>query len=123
MIRRPPRSTRTDTLFPYTTLFRSHHHHPARRPGDLRAVRPRRHRRGVPVRIARHARAAQACAAGQVRGPDRVELAVPARADGPDPGLHRAKARARVREVTTSPSVVGAAPALRSSGVTGTMIT
>src|SRR3546814_5213699 len=31
MIRRPPRSTRTDTLFPYTTLFRSvlrraHHH-------------------------------------------------------------------------------------------------
>src|SRR3546814_6364860 len=28
MIRRPPRSTRTDTLFPYTTLFRS-------RPRDL----------------------------------------------------------------------------------------
>src|SRR3546814_14370592 len=25
MIRRPPRSTRTDTLFPYTTLFRSHY--------------------------------------------------------------------------------------------------
>src|SRR3546814_5601802 len=25
MIRRPPRSTRTDTLFPYTTLFRSVH--------------------------------------------------------------------------------------------------
>src|SRR3546814_19342378 len=25
MIRRPPRSTRTDTLFPYTTLFRSNH--------------------------------------------------------------------------------------------------
>src|SRR3546814_1920470 len=24
MIRRPPKSTRTDTLFPYTTLFRSH---------------------------------------------------------------------------------------------------
>src|SRR3546814_4663365 len=24
MIRRPPRSTRTDTLFPYTTFFRSH---------------------------------------------------------------------------------------------------
>src|SRR3546814_20784567 len=24
MIRRPPRSTRTDTLFPYTTLVRSH---------------------------------------------------------------------------------------------------
>src|SRR3546814_3761475 len=26
MIRRPPRSTRTDTLFPYTTLFRSEVH-------------------------------------------------------------------------------------------------
>src|SRR3546814_17336768 len=26
MIRRPPRSTRTDTLFPYTTLCRSHRH-------------------------------------------------------------------------------------------------
>src|SRR3546814_1096693 len=25
MIRRPPRSTRTDTLFPYTTLFRSYY--------------------------------------------------------------------------------------------------
>src|SRR3546814_13637313 len=32
MIRRPPRSTRTDTLFPYTTLFRS-------RPGDTVQVR------------------------------------------------------------------------------------
>src|SRR3546814_12527269 len=31
MIRRPPRSTRTDTLFPYTTLFRS-----ARRQGCRR---------------------------------------------------------------------------------------
>src|SRR3546814_8861989 len=34
MIRRPPRSTRTDTLFPYTTLFRS--------------VRPRTVRKGRP---------------------------------------------------------------------------
>src|SRR3546814_8374026 len=30
MIRRPPRSTRTDTLFPYTTLFRSVDAHPGR---------------------------------------------------------------------------------------------
>src|SRR3546814_13693302 len=38
MIRRPPRSTRTDTLFPYTTLFRSSPHpRGARRgPADLR---------------------------------------------------------------------------------------
>src|SRR3546814_3251296 len=33
MIRRPPRSTRTDTLFPYTTLFRS----VVRRVGHIRA--------------------------------------------------------------------------------------
>src|SRR3546814_3115161 len=41
MIRRPPRSTRTDTLFPYTTLFRSR---PAGPPGppDRRRRRPHR---------------------------------------------------------------------------------
>src|SRR3546814_15065437 len=32
MIRRPPRSTRTDTLFPYTTLFRSFQRHGIVRP-------------------------------------------------------------------------------------------
>src|SRR3546814_11731891 len=58
MIRRPPRSTRTDTLFPYTTLFRSrdsarghhtgvaHHlpHHGSRGAGD---GEPQAARRGV----------------------------------------------------------------------------
>src|SRR3546814_2269362 len=48
MIRRPPRSTRTDTLFPYTTLFRSgqqnepcprRSHAPAN-PGQDRALAP-----------------------------------------------------------------------------------
>src|SRR3546814_4197350 len=47
MIRRPPRSTRTDTLFPYTTLFRSPRlrlHRPERarpllQPGRLRDPR------------------------------------------------------------------------------------
>src|SRR3546814_10446626 len=43
MIRRPPRSTRTDTLFPYTTLFRS----PVVRAGQ-EVVR----RRGQPAEIA-----------------------------------------------------------------------
>src|SRR3546814_15040555 len=40
MIRRPPRSTRTDTLFPYTTLFRSCSANPQRasqKPGSARA--------------------------------------------------------------------------------------
>src|SRR3546814_4637958 len=36
MIRRPPRSTRTDTLFPYTTLFRSIELPPVRRQGGGR---------------------------------------------------------------------------------------
>src|SRR3546814_20165205 len=36
MIRQPPRSTRTDTLFPYTTLFRSPHLiFPSRRAGKV----------------------------------------------------------------------------------------
>src|SRR3546814_4200408 len=50
MIRRPPRSTRTDTLFPYTTLFRSRHHaglpdrggsprRPCAVPGDRKSTR------------------------------------------------------------------------------------
>src|SRR3546814_1822941 len=41
MIRRPPRSTRTDTLFPYTTLFRSrgHREHRERRQ-QIRDVAP-----------------------------------------------------------------------------------
>src|SRR3546814_8810064 len=47
MIRRPPRSTRTDTLFPYTTLFRSR---PI--PVRARAVPPC----GAVVRAARTAR-------------------------------------------------------------------
>src|SRR3546814_16882388 len=34
MIRRPPRFTRTDTLFPYMTLFRSRTPHRLRRPRD-----------------------------------------------------------------------------------------
>src|SRR3546814_5932890 len=37
MIRRPPRSTRTDTLFPYTTLFRSPDIHA--QPGNVDAQR------------------------------------------------------------------------------------
>src|SRR3546814_20089183 len=66
MIRRPPRSTRTDTLFPYTTLFRSlarphqpdEHDRPvADRRGDGRgrAFRVSRHgARGYTARAARN---------------------------------------------------------------------
>src|SRR3546814_18338342 len=43
MIRRPPRSTRTDTLFPYTTLFRSAYrlHQPRHCCAHVREVEPR----------------------------------------------------------------------------------
>src|SRR3546814_2435060 len=41
MIRRPPRSTRTDTLFPYTTLFRS-----GRVADEVKAAEPLRQRLG-----------------------------------------------------------------------------
>src|SRR3546814_2350745 len=44
MIRRPPKSTRTDTLFPYTTLFRSFElaQHNARMPHERLARRSQR---------------------------------------------------------------------------------
>src|SRR3546814_15857755 len=48
MIRRPPRSTRTDTLFPYTTLFRSEARHSVE---GTRDPRRRRRRRRVRQRL------------------------------------------------------------------------
>src|SRR3546814_6882935 len=58
MIRRPPRSTRTDTLFPYTTLFRSSCSASwrSRCPGRARrkSRRPRRCRRDAGARSEEH---------------------------------------------------------------------
>src|SRR3546814_2471548 len=45
MIRRPPRSTRTDTLFPYTTLFRSPRSARSRGRGTYEHAHDRRNRR------------------------------------------------------------------------------
>src|SRR3546814_14526270 len=59
MIRRPPRSTRTDTLFPYTTLFRS-----ART--MRRHLGRARHRNDPGIRIDRRPRRAD----GRARGAD-----------------------------------------------------
>src|SRR3546814_6795531 len=51
MIRRPPRSTRTDTLFPYTTLFRSARSRPApARHRSARAAAPAPRPPGSPDR-------------------------------------------------------------------------
>src|SRR3546814_9372382 len=55
MIRRPPRSTRTDTLFPYTTLFRSQRMLPLWPPRQERATcdgPSRRSRRGFRQELA-----------------------------------------------------------------------
>src|SRR3546814_16061402 len=57
MIRRPPRSTRTDTLFPYTTLFRSE--------PRLGLAMARERRSGAPLPAARFE--------GKERGNPRVE--------------------------------------------------
>src|SRR3546814_14750378 len=64
MIRRPPRSTRTDTLFPYTTLFRS----------DLAVYSPhpdeqRRWLRAGPLRL----RVVGRCRGERVRQPGRPD--------------------------------------------------
>src|SRR3546814_20002823 len=54
MIRRPPRSTRTDTLFPYTPLFRSSCGSPPRSPpGRGRTGRRKRRRRAQARRLRR----------------------------------------------------------------------
>src|SRR3546814_8051973 len=78
MIRRPPRSTRTDTLFPYTTLFRSagtHCQRSKRCPGASPAGRtsdPGRATAGRPRPIHRTAQPrAQLCRRLAAQGPDR----------------------------------------------------
>src|SRR3546814_7139638 len=85
MIRRPPRSTRTDTLFPYTTLFRSRY-----RDAERVAAHEAHFRRR---RIAESAldRGDVAQAHGAVAGADR-EVA---------DGLHRSERTARSEEHTS----------------------
>src|SRR3546814_9497672 len=80
MIRRPPRSTRTDTLFPYTTLFRS------RRPGPGRRVADGP--RGLPPPAGRRAGDCRTAGAGAGRR-------------GPAAGLQPADQSARSEEHTS----------------------
>src|SRR3546814_2326913 len=78
MIRRPPRSTRTDTLFPYTTLFRSRRparHRLDREPAGVAVARGRhapallrRRRSGTAGGAAGGAAGAAAAEAGQIAG-------------------------------------------------------
>src|SRR3546814_4943893 len=70
MIRRPPRSTRTDTLFPYTTLFRSE---AAVRPARQHQGERRRPERGgdAPGAVIEHHLGCRSLGAGEVH--DRSE--------------------------------------------------
>src|SRR3546814_1039334 len=88
MIRRPPRSTRTDTLFPYTTLFRSLQDHQGGRPlqGDRGAAACRSGARGTPDRAAAPARA---------RGRSRPRIL------GEIPALHHRRSDPRSEEHTS----------------------
>src|SRR3546814_9431881 len=56
MIRRPPRSTRTDTLFPYTTLFRSNVRAVSRPEGAELQRRAGRESEGVTIALPRSRR-------------------------------------------------------------------
>src|SRR3546814_14720745 len=63
MIRRPPRSTRTDTLFPYTTLFRSESSfHSRNRSCDRHGGNDQRHARVLASDLAAHHQCASAVA-------------------------------------------------------------
>src|SRR3546814_12005870 len=79
MIRRPPRSTRTDTLFPYTTLFRSARRE--RAPAPHWDDRDHHHRLGGGgrARLPRHHRGDHEGGAGRGSWYSRVLLRVPRR--------------------------------------------
>src|SRR3546814_5244799 len=78
MIRRPPRSTRTDTLFPYTTLFRSGGaRRVAMRRPDRSAIERRQRRRatghvGKPAQPDETLRVVEIAELPENRHPDRL---------------------------------------------------
>src|SRR3546814_14847626 len=115
MIRRPPRSTRTDTLFPYTTLFRSFPPYPL---GQSRgaAADPDPRLAGVGARIPRRDRALVGGLPSRDPLASRLRLFRQARRRQMDrppsrPGLGRADAGARLRPpFRTGRRQLGSAP-------------
>src|SRR3546814_8786958 len=77
MIRRPPRSTRTDTLFPYTTLFRSAGDGLAGRAGVWRAGRAQLRGGGLGVQGRRRPVGRRGAAGRQAGGEGRVRAVEP----------------------------------------------
>src|SRR3546814_9250257 len=112
MIRRPPKSTRTDTLFPYTTLFRSAVTGPTADRGALAAqgARPRGHGRGhlrLDAAATRHPRRRGSRVAPR-RGRGRLEpqpaRRLPARlVVAPEQGAHTARRRRIRRKPAQAP--------------------
>src|SRR3546814_14703731 len=96
MIRRPPRSNRTDTLFPYTTLFRSESGRLARSPGHVGVPDAHGREPAAGVRAARpvggRCRAARGAGARGWRGACRTRRA-----------LRRAGRRRALRAVVRRP--------------------
>src|SRR3546814_3361468 len=92
MIRRPPRSTRTDTLFPYTTLFRSCHRFcPPGRPRNAPSSYP-------PWRPAFHTVPRGYCRPGELLGSS--EAAPAASKAGADPRRsHRVRSEEHTSEL------------------------
>src|SRR3546814_13834043 len=123
MLRRPPRSTRTDTLFPDTTLFRSlrerrrpghllHHRDPRPRRAEGRCGGRRRDRGARRVPLLRRPRPRLGVAGAAARAaPVIVTAAVghprrrPVLPGGPDPP-HRPTHRARRRRRPPRPAAV-----------------
>src|SRR3546814_12519264 len=113
MLRRPPRSTRTDTLFPYTTLFRSALRGGGRRrrllPGGGGARRER-----LPGPDRRHPRAAHRREALlHLRGHQAGEVG---------PAAARAAARRRCRRIIARPRARGAESPPRRGQIRATFL-
>src|SRR3546814_3230873 len=105
MIRRPPRATRTDTLFPYTTLFRSRvatewqRHQATRNPYNLRHA-PRCDRNPGPQVRQLRPHLADARRRWRVRAPGPSPRAVVAAAAGVVAGAARGAGAAADRKST-----------------------
>src|SRR3546814_19365709 len=93
MIRRPPRSTRIDTLFPYTTLFRSRDYGPA----STRQRQDHARRSSGATAIASSGRAAREAVRDQRKDGDQV--AQPAVGRGHDGGAEGTAQHRAVAEI------------------------
>src|SRR3546814_10653738 len=97
MIRRPPRSTRTDTLFPYTTLFRSASVRSAIRDNAINAQKARAWWR--PRRIAQYRTLRSRQSRQPLPGPDHRRRNRPYEAHKPTPKRPRPRSEEHTSEL------------------------